>query len=483
MAGVHSAPSAWMLVLPPAVAALAVAVGLRLGAGASSVHTAVVYGAPPSARGLAWQVVARTEDGATREPLAGVDLEVEGTRAGRVERWSGRTDPDGVAEVRLGLPAADAVALRVRAGDEVLAGGEAAPPPAIERAAAPAPVWMPFARREGSLRLDVAVVGQRVAPGFAARVVVRATDARTREPVPGVEVEAEPDPSAEARGPARTDGQGWARLDVTPVGLAISLALSARSPGGLQGRWQGGLDASPGAPDVRTRLRWSTDEPVAVTVIAPTPRDREYVEIEDERGGRVWAGVVPLERGAGATPVGGVEVGALPPGLYWAEAGSGPDGAVTLAPGTATRPFFVAASDEAALALGQDAVGCAPPRDARETAGALEPCLALAAARPAARWVALDGAVARRERDARQRARGLAVAVGAVLAAALLELVLLLRSAAVARTAALAGLPVPANGAGDAPRACPGGGAWNVAVAVLVGLLGFALLAAFLTRL
>jgi hypothetical protein len=467
-----------MLALPPAVTAVAVALGLRIGAGPSIERTAVVYGAPPSARGLAWQVIALSEQGPLREPLAGLDLQVSGARDGRVERWSGRTDGDGVSEVELALPGADGVALEVKAGGEVLARGEATTAPATEPAPLPmpVPVWMPFARREGAIVLEVAVVGQRVAPGFESAVMVRATDARTHEPVAGVDVEADPDPSAQARGAARTDGRGWARLDVTPVGLAVSLALAARSPAGLQGRWQGGLYASPGAPELRTRSRWGPGENVTVGVVAPTTREREYLEVDDERGGRVQGRVVSLAPGPGVTGVGSVAVGPLPPGLYWAVGGSSPDSGATLPPGTAAQPFFVAASDEAALGLGPGPAGCAAARDARENAAALESCLALASPRPATRWVALDGAVERRERDARQRARGLAVAVGAVLVAALLELALLLRSAAVARAAAT----TMAAEAGGPPRGLPV--AWNVAVALLVGLLGFVLLAAFLTR-
>ena len=121
------------------------------------------------------------------------------------------------------------------------------------------------------------------------------------------------------------------------------------------------------------------------------------------------------------------------------------------------RPFFVAASDEAALAFGTDPEACAPPRDVREKASAGLACLALSAIAPAPRWMALDGFVMQRALDRDARAKGLAVALGALAIAVVLEATLLLRAAA-------------------------GGRARTVAVAVLVGLLGFALLAAFIVR-
>ena len=126
-------------------------------------------------------------------------------------------------------------------------------------------------------------------------------------------------------------------------------------------------------------------------------------------------------------------------------------------------------SDEEALALGPDAETCALPRDARENARAIDSCLALAVAAPVPRWVALDGFAAQKVRDAERRGRGLAVALGGVAIAVLLEGALLLRAAALGR--------LVVDGVAASGRR------WTVAVAILTGLLGFALLAAFLVRL
>jgi hypothetical protein len=145
-------------------------------------------------------------------------------------------------------------------------------------------------------------------------------------------------------------------------------------------------------------------------------------------------------------------------------------GAAAVEAGTSARPFFVAASDDAALSLGSDRDGCTPARDLREAERALATCLALAVEQPIARWKALDGFDVQRARGARRRSRGLAVALGALVLAVLLEAALILRSAASAR------IDVGVAGPGDRQR-------WTIAVAVLAGLLGFALLAAFLARL
>ncbi len=144
------------------------------------------------------------------------------------------------------------------------------------------------------------------------------------------------------------------------------------------------------------------------------------------------------------------------------------------------RPFFVAKSDEEALSFGRDPDACAPPHDVRETSRAVDTCLAMAVASPVPRWIALDGFAEVRARDAARHARGLAVALGGVALAILLEAALLLRSAGARIGIGVerpggergwrAGLPVDRRRRG------------SVAVALLIGLLGFALLAAFLVR-
>lgn len=465
------------LILTPFAAMAAVALGLRLGAG-SDVRAAVVYGAPSSgaATGLAWQVMAFREESAAREPMRDADLDVVARAGTRTVSWHGRTSEDGVAEMLLALPSADGMSLEVRSGTTLLARGDAAPMPEHERVVGLYPAWARFARREGAISLDVAVLGQRVAPGFPAHLWVRAADATTHAPVAGISVDIDDDPSlAISQAGALTDSRGWAHLAATPVGLAVALTLRARALDGRTGEWVGGLFVSPGAASLETRVRWAPGEEPEVDVFAPTDWANAYVEIDDARG-RAWAAAVPLAARPGYAAAAGMRVPKLAPGLYWAVASHAPGAAAELGPGTTVRPFFVASSDNAALAFGLDPTECTPPRDVRETARAVSVCLALAAAAPLPRWTALEGFSMKHAHDEERRAHGLAVALGALLAAVLLEGALLLRSAAKARLQF-----AEHNDGGDA-RATRLGRAWTLATALLVALLGFLLLSALLLR-
>ncbi len=468
----------WLAMGAPVVAMATVGVGLEIG-GRDGVRAAVVYGAPKAqgSPGTAWQVVVAEEKSGMREGLAGVPVEVVGRAADRAATWHGATNGDGIAEAFLELPAADGVNLDVRSGAVVLAQGEASPGPAPEPAdpRAESGAWAPFARREGAVLLDVAVTGGRVAPSFPATLWVHATDAATHAPVAGADVAPEADPSlTSATEHARTDSRGWAELVVVPAGLAVSLALDALAADGAdirKGAWIGGLVASPGGARVVTRPRWSPEVAIDVGVSAPSTHSTAYVEIDDARG-RAWATSVDLTPTPGGPATAEVHAPKLAGGLYWAVVSGDSAGAGTLGAGTAARPFFVARTDDEALALGTDGDACAIPRDVRETARAVDTCLALAVAAPVARWTALDGFAAQRARDAARRSRGLGVALGGVAAAVLLEVAILLRAAAASRAAVMAEGAIPVERRG-----------FGVAVALLTGLLGFALLAAFLVRL
>jgi hypothetical protein len=465
-----------LLVAAPIGAVAAVALGLGIG-GHGGVRAAVVYAALPAAAGtgLAWQVIALDEERGVRQPLAGVHLDVVATSDGRTVRWDGTTNGDGVAEMLLGLPRADGVHLEVRAGSALLAEGDTAAPPHLEAPASGSP-WLRFARREGSLALDVAVLGERVAPGFPARLWVRASDAKTRAPTPGVDVAIESDPGLTPLVQSgRTDSRGWAEMVTIPVGLAVSLTLHARR-GALEGDWMGGLFMSPGGSRLETRSRWGPGDAIEIEVQSPVPRPTAYLEVDDVHG-RAWAAALDFEPSGGATPSTLAHPPRLKPGLYWAVASDDAAGAAGLGAGTTVRPFFVAQDDEAALALGPDPSACTPG-DSRDGSRVTASCLALAVATPVARWTALEGFSMNHAHDALRRARGLAVALGALFAAVVLEVVLLLRMAASTRARFADDLRDP-----DASVPAGAGRGWSVAVALLVTLLGFALLAAFLVRL
>jgi hypothetical protein len=472
-----------LVVLAPAAAVAAVALGLRIGAG-SAVRAAVVYGTPASGAGtgLAWQVVAFDEDHGIREPAPGLGLDVIAQSGWHEARWHGVTGEDGAAEML--LPPLDPASptappdlhLEVRAGGVLLAAGDAATPSALARIA-PASSWARFSRREGAVVLDVAVLGQRVATGFPASLWVRATDASSHAALAGVDVEAERDSSFQpAASHVTTDARGWAHVVAMPVGHAVGVVLHAKASDGRTGEWAGGLYVSPGAPQLLVDERVPPGQDVGIDLVVPTVRTTAYVEVDDARG-RAWAAVVPVRGPAGEMPRATILAPPLAPGLYWAVAAGDPAGASELGPGTIARPFFVAADDDAALAMGTDPSTCAPPGDPRDAPRVRAVCLALAAATPVPRWTALDGLVMQHARDAQKRAHGLTIGLAAIFVAVLLETVLLLRAAASSR----ARLRAAAQEEG-APQAQLVGRAGTVALALLVALLGFALLAAFLAR-
>ncbi len=437
----------------------AVAVGLRIGA-RGGVRAAVVHGAPAASppAPLAWQIVVFDEEQGAREPVAGADVIALARTVDASSRSQATTNGDGVAEVSLALPRADGVDVEVRSGAAVLARGRTEAPPARVPRGAGESGWLRFARRDGSIRLDVAALGERVAPGFPAELWVRATDAGTQAPVGGATVSLDEDASVNA-GPTaagRTDSRGWVRIVTTPVGLAVTATLHARAPDGRAGEWIGGLYMSPGAPRVDVPSRIEPGAPIPLDVTMPTKRGTAYVEIDDAAG-RAWAATPELTAAPDGSSRTRVQAPALAPGLYWVVASADPAGAAALGGGTIARPFFVASSDETALAMGTNRAACVPPRDPRETANAVASCLALTSITPTPRWVALDGFVGQRALDREARTRGLAVALGALAVAILLEGALLWRAAERSRTR-------------------------TVAVAILVGLLGFALLAAFIVR-
>ncbi len=477
----------WLLVLTPFVSMTAVGVGLRVGA-SDAIAAATVFSAPLSRAGvgLAWQVVAFRANGSAREPLARQPLDVT-VRAGAAStHWTGSTNEDGVAEMQLPVASDDVVGLEIRSGDDILARGEARVPPRLERAAV-TPVWMPFARREGPVLLDVAVLGQRLAPGFPASIWVRTTDAVTLSRLSGVTLEPEAEGSLSFDRPSFSSVDGWSELTATAAGFAISLTLHARTAEGRTGEWHGGLFASPGAVNIETRRRWAPDEAPTITLVAPTLRTTEYFEIDDASG-RVWATAAALGQAGDGTSSATLSAPPLPPGLYWAVAASDPGGASLLGPGTAALPFFVAANDPSALQLGTDRTGCAASAGASSASHALGPCLALAAAVPIARWTALDGFSAKNAHLREKRLRGMAIAGGSILVATALETLLVLRAAARGRRRRPNDVGNVADGSNDGDIGESAAGEltmsppYQSAVAILVAVLGFALVTAFILR-
>jgi hypothetical protein len=252
------------------------------------------------------------------------------------------------------------------------------------------------------------------------------------------------------------------------------MVLHGRAPDGRHGDWVGEVPISPGAADIQLPDRIAPDEAPVIEVVTQTTRPTAYVEVDDDQG-RAWGGFAPFAAGPMGAPRAVLHVPRLAPGLYWAIAADSPEGAAKLETGTSVRPFFVAASDEAALRYGTGAGGCVPARD--DAPQALSVCLALAPARRTPRWVALEGLSHHASEDATRRSFGLAMALVAIVVAAVLEALLIARAAMRARGR----LQAAANEEEGvtAPIVDERGIAL---VAMLAALLGFALLAAFVAR-
>jgi len=441
----------WLVVV--AVLSIAtLAVGLRVGAG-DAVRAAIVYGAPLPAGGghAAWQLRTELDDG--RERTAETTAFTATVRARGVTRTiQGATNDDGVAEIAFeapGLATGDEVELEVRdARGLLLAQGQADWPKAPPRREAPRGLLRPT-RVEGALRLSVAVLGARLAPGQSGRVWVRVDAAG--EPPRAPRVDATPDPGLDvtrAFAPAGPTCPRWGVVEVTPRGHIGGLLLSAHDALGRKGEWYGAMPIAAGAMHVNAPLV-AAPGPVKVQIVSASARALAYAELDDAKG-RVAAAVVPL---AGEPPTGEAAFDAQEPGLGWLVVSGEPDGAVAMRDATRAMPLWI---------------------------GPGAPCEAdLAGIAPASfeRFVAVDGFVRQRALLAARRRRGRLIALGALALGSLLETLLLLRAAREGRQG-LAKLE-RALGAEEGARsktAARSRAALDLLAVLLLSALGFALL-------
>jgi hypothetical protein len=252
------------------------------------------------------------------------------------------------------------------------------------------------------------------------------------------------------------------------------LSLHAHSPDGKEGAWIGPLPIEPGADEIDVRSRYAPGEPITASVTSPTIRTSAYVEIDDAYG-RAWADILTLRSEGQGMPSTMLDAPPLPPGLYWMKASPDPPNAGDLAMGAIARPFFVAKDDAQALSFGLDAGECRAPHAMAQADATLGPCLALSPFSGLAKPQEIEGFSAQRARDAEKRARGLRIALGGLAVASVLEIMLLAQGAASARHGIAS---AAADGLLSRRRS-----ALTVAIAILVAMLGFALMAAFVTRL
>ncbi len=464
-----------LIVLAPIIAVATLMLGLRVGAG-NAVKAASVFAAPPGkapAPGapvpLAWQVLTYVEDRGVRETIGMRDLTVVARSKGKESRWTGSSNADGIAEASLAfadLAAGDPVEI------EVLAAGEPQP---LARGLAEwqSPSWARDpeergehaaarpSKREGAIAIDVLVEGERLVVGFEtpvwahvlgsgidpSRVALHAT------PEAGLRLEIE-DP--------RLACEGWAEIPAVAEGHVVGLQVEAKDAEGRKGVWFGALPVAPGAFFVGAPRHVPEAKSETVVLVAPNPRNVVYVEVDDERG-RVFAAALPLAVEPGdPVPRARFQMPPLAPGLHWIVVSGEPRGAERLAGAAIAKPFLVG-----------EAPGVRP-----DQACSIGPWLAKRPATGFPRWLAVDG-MATQGADNRARHRlGLFIGLFSLFAAAVLEVLLLTAASREARAVMLlADLDEPEAERARVTAKPPGGG---LAIALLVAVLGFALLAALM---
>ncbi len=292
-----------------------------------------VYGGPTDGSlpgSFRLQVV--EQQGASERPLGGRPVALE-LRApdGRLARWSGALDPEGLAEAQIPgsrSPGGAAVLTVTAPGRRVpLAAGGVA----LRRQA----WWATRRERGGPLpapsrgALEIAVIPARgaLAGPFASplRVEVR----RGGAPAADVTLEARAE-GAELLAPAPpTNAGGRTRLLLRPLAHVAELALVARDPAGAEGRGAATLPIVPGALDAarvggaRDRRGPDAASP-ALELRSPVPRAVAYFAVVDERG-RHGGGAVRLAPGADGLATGRAALPGPLPARGWVVVSGEPD--------------------------------------------------------------------------------------------------------------------------------------------------------------
>jgi hypothetical protein len=430
-----------------------VAAGLRVGAGAG-VCTARVFGAPrsPRATALAWQLRVMRDAGGVTEPVE-TSFVLEATWPLGSARVQGKTDEVGVAEVDIPAPAGSE--LRLRVVDE--SGALLAEGPVQWGAArweeSGEPAWLPPTKEEGPLGVAVAAQGGRLVAGAPGTLLVRVTGTQK-----AVTLEVEPEPGLDVRDThVLACASGWAELPVTAQMHVAGLRIRAKDEAGVTGEWFGAVPVAGGALFPEHALLDRT--PSAMWIHTSGEPRPAYAEVDDAEG-RVVAtttrlALAPELHGDDAPtdpfPRSRLDVPHLPAGDYWLVLSSDPSGAERLSGATLAHPLHVG-----------------PPLDRCDAL----PVRARAAVRGFPRWLALDGLATSRAAQRGKRDQGRAIAAAGLAFGALLEVLLVLRAARAARAARdlLAGEGEPAS----RPARLRGG--LDVGIAILLVLLGFALI-------
>jgi hypothetical protein len=473
----------------PLIAIFTLMIGLRVGAG-EAVRAAVVFGAPigrPAPNGktrLAWQVLTFLDDRGVKETIPMQGLSVIANVKGQEQRWLGASNKDGVAEVFFeleGLAFGDPVHLEVRleGEKEPLAAGFVKwgePHEDHDVLTATAAAARPTVR-SGAVGLDVVVEGERLIAGFPTSVWVRATPPAGMSAA-GIAIDVDPEPGLlTARNRVTTCASGWAELPLTAQAHVVGASFltggaNGGSNGGANGgKWFGALPVAAGAFFISMPRSLPAAERASAVLIAPNPRDVVYAELDDTRG-RIAAAALDVKVEEGdPTPRARFELPMLSGGLYWVVVSGEPRGAEHMAGAAVAKAFVVG---DGSAGLSRDGAPVVNMHDACS----LGPWVAQRPAPGFPRWVALDGLPARSAANRFRHRLGLGIGLVSLLAAGILETLLLMAAARESRIALqLAELDEDDGSAEKVTAKAPGGG---LVTALLVAVLGFALLAVLL---
>lgn len=496
-------------VTAPIVAIFTLMIGLRIGAG-EAVRAAVVFSALPGAPApdgrtrLPLQVLTFIDDRGVRETIPMTGLVVTARSKGKVSEWKGESNIDGIAEAALsfeGFTEGDEIELEVRAAGEKepIAAGIAdwrPRPPGDD----PKEEWKPERRairptaERGAIRMQVLIEGGRLVPGFPTPVwvyfpqpegIVRSQVRIRALPEPGILAEREelkpcPDGWAEGSLVAQAHVVGT-KFIATPDLHTRKIDVDAGAPGPVDGgagdagdadhdpkkygEWLGIMPVAAGAFYIGIDRVLEENKATAAVLVAPNPRNVAYAEIQDRRGRIAAAALEPKVEAGDPTPRARFEIPPLAAGLYWIVASGEPRGGEHMTGAATARAFLVGKGPPGAYLNAADLCS-AGPYLAQQTATGVK------------RWVALDGLPKRSSANRFRHNLGMAIAMISLLAAALLETLLLIAASREARiTLQLAELDDEDKPTEAVTAKPPGGG---LAIALLIAILGFALLAALL---
>lgn len=244
------AAARWVLFVVAPLALVGVGLVLFVAAAPGSFLYARLVGGPTDA-GRVWtgrvQLIER--QGAEERPAASVPIRIEVRGPiGSVTGWSGRSDDEGWAEVRLERAAVGRhLDVCIHAGDPegVVACGQTVLTQEAWRRGARVRSGQVPGRTEGELEIGVTVASGVLAVPFSSELQVTVSDATG--PVEGAELTWRGTGLAVlALAPVRTDAAGRAGLRVTPREHVVSLALEATQEG-ARGSWFSTLPVVPGA--------------------------------------------------------------------------------------------------------------------------------------------------------------------------------------------------------------------------------------------